>query len=36
VIFAALLGAIFLGERFTRRRLAATGAVLAGLVILKL
>jgi drug/metabolite transporter (DMT)-like permease len=36
VIFAALLGAIFLGERFTRRRLAATGAVLAGLVVLKL
>jgi drug/metabolite transporter (DMT)-like permease len=36
VIFAALLGAIFLNEKLTRRRLAATGAVLAGLVFLKL
>jgi drug/metabolite transporter (DMT)-like permease len=36
VIFAALLGALVLGETFTRRRLVATGAVLAGLVVLKL
>ena len=36
VIFAALLGAVFLGEKMTRRRLAATGAVMAGLVVLKL
>jgi drug/metabolite transporter (DMT)-like permease len=36
VIFAALLGALFLGEKFTRRRLLATGAVLAGLVVLRL
>jgi drug/metabolite transporter (DMT)-like permease len=36
VIFAAVIGALFLGEKMTRRRLAATGAVLAGLVVLKL
>lgn len=36
VIFAAILGALFLGEKLTRRRLAATGAVLAGLITLKL
>jgi drug/metabolite transporter (DMT)-like permease len=36
VIFAAILGALFLGEKLTRRRLIATGAVLAGLVVLKL
>jgi uncharacterized membrane protein len=36
VIFAALFGALFLGEKFTRRRLLATGAVLAGLVVLRL
>ena len=36
VIFAALLGALFLGERFTRRRLLATAAVLGGLVALRL
>jgi drug/metabolite transporter (DMT)-like permease len=36
VIFGALIGAFFLGEKFTRRRLVATGAVLAGLVALKL
>jgi len=36
VIFAALFGALFLGEKFTRRRLVATGAVLAGLVTLRL
>src|SRR3954468_1388593 len=35
VIFAALLGALFLREKFTRRRLFATGAVLAGLVMLR-
>ena len=36
VVFGAVLGAVFLGEKFTRRRLIATGAVLAGLVALKL
>jgi drug/metabolite transporter (DMT)-like permease len=36
VLFAALFGAVFLGEKFTRRRLIATGAVLCGLVALKL
>jgi drug/metabolite transporter (DMT)-like permease len=36
VIFAALIGAIFLREKFTRRRLAATGAVLCGLIALRL
>jgi len=36
VIFAAALGALFLGERFTRRRLLATATVLAGLVALRL
>jgi drug/metabolite transporter (DMT)-like permease len=36
VIFAALLSAIFLGEKMTRRRLAATGAVMLGLLALKL
>lgn len=36
VLFAALFGALFLGEKFTRRRLVATGAVLCGLVALKL
>jgi drug/metabolite transporter (DMT)-like permease len=35
VIFGALLGALLLGERFTRRRLAATAAVLAGLIALR-
>jgi len=35
VIFGALLGAVLLGERFTRRRLAATLAVLAGLIALR-
>jgi len=30
VIFGAVLGALFLGEKMTPRRLAATGAVLAG------
>jgi drug/metabolite transporter (DMT)-like permease len=36
VIFAALIGALLLGEKMTRRRLAATGAVLAGLIALRL
>ena len=36
VLFAAVLGALFLGERFTPRRLVATGAVLAGLTALRL
>ena len=36
VLFGALFGALFLGEKFTGRRLAATGAVMAGLVILRL
>jgi drug/metabolite transporter (DMT)-like permease len=36
VIFAALLGALFLGERFTRRRALATGTVVLGLVLLRL
>ena len=36
VIFAALLGAWFLNEKMTRRRLVATGAVLIGLVALRL
>jgi len=36
VVFAALLAAIFLKEKFTRRRLVATGAVMAGLVALRI
>ena len=36
VIFGALIGLLFLGERLTRRRVLATGAVLAGLVALRL
>ena len=36
VIFAALLSAVFLAEKMTRRRLVATGAVMLGLVVLKL
>jgi len=36
VVFAAVAGAVLLGEKMTRRRLAATGAVLAGLILLKL
>jgi drug/metabolite transporter (DMT)-like permease len=36
VIFALVLGALFLGEKMTRRRLVATGAVLGGLVVLRL
>jgi drug/metabolite transporter (DMT)-like permease len=36
VLFGALFAALFLGEAMTRRRLVATGAVMAGLVALKL
>jgi drug/metabolite transporter (DMT)-like permease len=36
VIFAAVLAALILKEKLTRRRLAATGTVLAGLVLLRL
>ena len=36
VLFGALFSVLFLGEKVTRRRLAATGAVLAGLVALKI
>jgi drug/metabolite transporter (DMT)-like permease len=36
VVFAAVIGALFLGEKLTRRRLVATGAVLTGLVTLRL
>jgi drug/metabolite transporter (DMT)-like permease len=35
VIFVALIGALFLGERFTGRRLFATACVLVGLVSLR-
>jgi drug/metabolite transporter (DMT)-like permease len=35
VIFAAVIGTVVLGEKMTRRRLVATGAVLAGLVALR-
>ena len=36
VLFAAAFGAILFKEKFTRRRLVATGAVLCGLVALRL
>ena len=36
VIFAAVIGAVAFKERLTRRRLAATGAVLAGLIALRI
>ena len=36
VVFAAVLAALVLKEKLTRRRLAATGAVLAGLIVLRL
>jgi drug/metabolite transporter (DMT)-like permease len=36
VIFAAVLAALVLREKLTRRRLVATGAVLAGLALLKI
>jgi uncharacterized membrane protein len=35
VIFAAILSAIFLREKLTRRRLVATGAVMLGLIALR-
>ncbi len=35
VIFVAIIGALFLGERFTGRRLFATACVLAGLFSLR-
>ncbi|HEX7250688.1 MAG TPA: EamA family transporter [Burkholderiales bacterium] len=36
VLFGAFFSVLFLGEKVTRRRLAATGAVLLGLVALKI
>ena len=36
VIFAAILAALVLKEKLTRRRLIATGAVLAGLILLRI
>lgn len=36
VVFVALIGALVFKESFTRRRIAATGAVLAGLIALRL
>jgi drug/metabolite transporter (DMT)-like permease len=36
VIFAAILSAIFLREKLTRRRLVATGAVMLGLIALRI
>ena len=36
VIFAALLSTVFLREKMTRRRLVATGAVMVGLVALRI
>jgi len=36
VIFGAILGALFLHEKMTRRRLIATGAVMAGLIALRI
>jgi drug/metabolite transporter (DMT)-like permease len=36
VIFAAVLAALVLKEKLTRRRLLATGAVLGGLVFLRI
>ena len=35
VVFAAGIGVLFLGEAFSRMRLAATLMVLAGLVLLR-
>jgi len=35
VVFAALIGALFLGERLTPRRVLATGLVLGGVVLLR-
>ena len=36
VVFGAILGALFLREKMTRRRLLATGAVMAGLIALRI
>jgi drug/metabolite transporter (DMT)-like permease len=36
VIFGAVLAAVVLNEKLTRRRLVATGAVLAGLILLRI
>jgi drug/metabolite transporter (DMT)-like permease len=36
VVFAAVLGALFLRERFTARRVAATAAVVVGLMVMRL
>ena len=36
VIFGAVIAALFLNEKMTRRRLAATGAVMAGLIALRI
>jgi len=36
VIFAALLSTVFLREKMTRRRLLATGAVMGGLIALRI
>ena len=36
VIFAALLSSVFLREKMTRRRLVATGAVMCGLIALRI
>jgi drug/metabolite transporter (DMT)-like permease len=36
VVFAAVIGALFLKEPFTSRRIAATLTVLAGLIALRL
>ncbi len=36
VLFAAVLGVVLFKEKMTRRRLIATGAVLAGLVVLRI
>lgn len=36
VVFAALIGAMFLKETFTPRKIAATAAVLAGLAVMRL
>jgi drug/metabolite transporter (DMT)-like permease len=35
VVFAALLGALFLGESFGRRRILAALALAAGLVLMQ-
>lgn len=35
VVFAALMGTVFLGERFGRRRVLAAAALAAGLVLMQ-